>query len=114
MQLLCFASIVEFIAACPLCLHGSAVKIALCHAPLLRFFILVSKSPQISQNPRQAEKGHFTTNTISTMTKTMVHVDLLQEYYMLLRRETSKLHFLTSMRRLKVMILSTVLKPSSV
>ena len=26
-----FASIVEFIVACPLCLHGSAVKIALCH-----------------------------------------------------------------------------------
>ena len=29
------------------------------------FFILVSKSPQISQNPRQAKKGHFTTNTIT-------------------------------------------------
>ena len=29
---LCFASVVEFIAACPLCLHGSAVKIALCYA----------------------------------------------------------------------------------
>ena len=35
-----------------------------------------SKSPQISQNPRQAERCHFTKYTIVTTTKTMVQITL--------------------------------------
>ena len=53
-KMLCFTSIVEFIAACPLCLHGSAVTIALCHAqstnsPIARCVNFGLQIPQISE-----------------------------------------------------------------
>ena len=49
----------------------AAVKIALCHAQSINSpivtcvdFDLKTPFPLISQNPRQAEKSQFTTNTI--------------------------------------------------
>ena len=79
--MLCFTSIVEFIAACPLCLHGSAATIASCHAqstnsPIATCVNFGLQIPQISENSRQVGKCHFTTKTISTMTKTMVQIRL--------------------------------------
>ena len=56
---LCFASIAEFSAAWPLCLHGLTVKIALCHAqstsnpfaPCVNFGLQIPPPPN-----RQADK----------------------------------------------------------
>ena len=69
---LCFTFIVDFSAACPLCLYGSAVKIALCHAqsinsPIATHVIFASKFPPNGQ----VKRCQLTTNTILAMTKTM-------------------------------------------
>ena len=69
MQNFVFYAIVELGAACPLCLHGSAVKITLCS-------FWPPDPPKVSQHPTQAEKQQYTTYTISAMKKTMVKITL--------------------------------------
>ena len=60
---------------------GKTVKIALCYvqsinSPIATCVNFGLQNPQISQNPRQAEKCHFAIKNISTMTKTMVQISL--------------------------------------
>ena len=67
---------------CPVCLYGSAVKIALCHAQSINSPITMCVNfwppnpPIISQNPTQAEKCQLTTYTKSVMMKPMAVISL--------------------------------------
>ena len=77
---MCFTSIVELSAACPLCLHGSAEKIALCHAqginsPIaLCVYFGLQIPPDISKPSARRKMSIYFTNTMLTLTKTTAQI----------------------------------------